>query len=749
MSESPSTPATRPGTILDGKKGKPFQIVGFALRRGPLIFLLGGLLCLFLLPFLLQRASPIYETDAMLLLDPAKEPTLTGRERDAIPGSIADYMRTLVNRINSYDVLAEALTRIDPEDFPAFLNPDHPLDRNVYRLMSRIRVRDVFRTYLISLTITADRPEGLGPILNEIMVVFVEKIQAEQERQYERRLSYLKDEREKLLVRLDDERTELLTLARGMDQKAFLHETYSLHIYKQDMIQRLFWEAEAQHSEKRFLLEKALADREAIRKLDLQPFADERVADNFGINRIEQWTYEQVQSLRASIDGLTPENPDRIYVEDRMRAMNAFLEGYKLQVNEETIRNIREKLEYELDLDVLKARSAYEAAKAHADNLGALLAEATLEAAETSEAIYQASEILFSMEQLRNRLAALSNRIDDAEMEAKAPVRLDIDKWAVSPAQPSRTNTKTLGMMALALSFGSVFGFIFVFDFLDNRLRDPAEVTKGLGGPGPGPIWHMGLEDIESGNVAEASLEAPGAPGVLAIRSLAVRLELEREKHGAKVFALSGLNPECGVSSLTLNLAHILRFGCQRVLVLECNLVRPGMTRLVSGLNEAPGIWELLSVLELQDWNAAVQHEARRRIDVITAGKAVPVFPDRARFLTLLDEIRQDYDMILLDVAPILGDEFSGFAALHADATLLVGREDVSLFRDLRQSIDFLVQAEVPAVSAVLNFVRPKRGEQIRMVLQHQMQLVSRVHRGLHGAVRRTLRRVAGKARAR
>ena len=749
MSEASSPPATRPGSLMDGKKSKPFHIVGFALRRGSLIFLLGGLLCLVLLPFLLQRASPIYETDAMLLLDPAKEPTLTGRERDAIPGSIADYMRTLVNRINSYDVLAEALSRLDPEDFPAFLNPDHPLERNVYRLMSRIRVRDVFRTYLISLTIAADKPEGLGPVLNEIMVVFVEKIQAEQERQYERRLSYLKDEREKLLVRLDDERTDLLALAEGMDQKAFLHETYSLHVYKQDMIQRLFWEAEGKHSEMRALLEKALADREAIRKLDLQPFADERVADNFGINRIEQWTYEQVQGLRASIDGLTPENPDRIYVEDRMRAMNAFLEGYKQQVNEETIRNIQKKLEYELDLDVIKARSAYEAAKANADNLKVLLGQATTEAAETSEAIYRASEILFAMEQLRNRLAALNNRIDDAEMEAKAPVRLDIDKWAVSPVESARTNTKTLGMMALALSFGSVFGFIFMFDFLDNRLRDPAEVTKGLGGPGPAPIWHVGLEELESGNVAEASLETPRAPAVMAMRSLAVRLEREREQYGAKIFVLTGLNPECGVSSLALNLAHILRFGCQRVLVIDGNLLRPGMSRLESGLKEAPGLWELLSVVEVNDWKTAVQHEARRRIDVITAGKPGPMIPNRARFLTLLANVTGEYDIILLDVAPLLEDEFSGFAAMHADATLLVGREDVSLFRDLRQSIDLLVQAEVPAVSAVLNFVRPKRAEQIRVILQHQMQFVSRVHRGLHAAVRRTLRRGMGRGEVR
>lgn len=747
MPERAPERSARMGSVLDGKKSKPFHLVSFALRRGHLIFLLGALLSLLLTSVFLQWANPIYETNALLLLDPAKEPTLAGRERDAIPGNVGDYTRTLVNRLTGFDVMSEALARLPREDYPAFLRPDEPLERNAYRLMGRIKVREVPRTYLISLTISADQPRGLGPALNTVMQVFMEKIQQEQERQYARRLSYLMDEQSKILNRLRDERGELLALAEGMEQKAFLHETYSLHIGKQDMIQRLYWEAEAKHSEQRALRDKALADREALRGLDLQAFADERVADNFGINRIEQWTYEQLQSLRASIDGLTPENPDRIYVEERMRSMNAFLEGYKQQVNEETTRNIQEKQAYELDLEVIRAQSAYEAARDNAERLGSLLDGAVVEAAETSEAIYRASEILFSIEQLRGRLSALNNRIDDAEMEAKAPVRLEIDKKAKTPVLPARTNAKTLILMALVLGFGAVFGFVSAFDFLDDRLRDVDDLEKALGGPAPVRVPAMTHEELLTGSAAEAGLGQPRSPAMLAARSLAVRLEQERDRHGARVFALAGLNAECGTTSLVLNLAYALRFGCQRILVVECNLLRPGLGRLEPGLGAGPGMWELLSSgnpLGVQD---VVQPEPRRRIDVITAGQPAghPTLPDRAGLNVLLNSARQGYDMILLDAAPLLEDDFSAFAAIRADAVILVGREDVSLFRDLRRSIDLLVQAEVPAVSAVLNFVRPKRAERIRLVMERQMQHVSLLHRRLHGTFQRLLRRMAVK----
>jgi len=744
MPEPVAQPSTRPFGLQDRKRSKPFQIVGFALRRGPLILLLGLVLLAGLLPLLLQKSSPIYETSARLILDPAKEPTLAGRERDAIPGNIGDYTRTLVSRLTSYEVLAEALGRLDGADFPAFLDPHHTVERNVFRLMSRVRVREVSRTYLISLTIGADQPRGLGPVLNQIMRVFVEKIQREQERQYERRLDYLTDERDKLLTRLEEDRVALLTLADSMDQKAFLHENYTLHISRQDMIQRLYWEAEAGRSEHKALLDKALADREGVRRLDLQPFADERVADNFGINRIEQWTYEQLQGLRASIDGLTPENPDRIYVEERMRAMNEFLGAYKRQVNEDTIRNLRETLEYELDLEVIKAQSAYQAARKNVEHLKALLDKAAAEASQTSEAIFNASELLFSIDQLRTRLTALSNRIDDAEMQAKAPVRLDIDKWAATPGKPSRSNAKTLALMALVLSFGTVGGFILVFDFLDDRLRDPGEMEKGMGGPGPAPVNAMHLAELPSGNMAEASLDNPRSPAVMAIRALAIRLDLEREKHGARVFVLAGLNPECGVTSLTLNLAHVLRAGHDRVLVIECNLARPGMARLASGLDASPGLWEVLSGANKGDQRHVVQREPQREVDVITVGVPGVTIPSRAALRAIIRASRKAYDIVLVDAASILEDDFSCFAAQHADAVLLVGREDISLFQDLRRSVDLLLEAEVPAVNAVLNFVRPKRGDQIRNAMQRQMQLVSRLHQGLHGRVRRGLRRLPG-----
>jgi len=129
---------------------------------------------------------------------------------------------------------------------------------------------------------------------------------------------------------------------------------------------------------------------------------------------------------------------------------------------------------------------------------------------------------------------------------------------------------------------------------------------------------------------------------------------------------------------------------------------------------------------------------------VITAGASGVAIPSRAALLAGLQKAREDNDIVLLDAAPLLEDDFACFAALHADAVLLVGREDVSLFRDLRRSVDVLLEAEVPAVNGILNFVRPKRADLVRNLMQRQMHLVSRVHYRIHGLVRRSLGRLPG-----
>ena len=726
------------GALRDGKKGKPFMLLAFLLRRAPLILLLGGLVSGVLLFVLLPRATTVFSTDGLLLIDPAKEMTVNGRERDSIPGTLRDFTRTMVQRLTAIDLLTKTLERLGPDEFPAFLDPADPPEVNAFRLKSRITVKEVPLTYLVSVSITADKPHGLAEVVNNLMHAFVEKNRNEQQKRQMGRINYLTLERDKILGRLEESQEQLVTPAQGFAEEVILHENYTAHISKLDMIQRLYWEAEVQRSEKHNQYLQAQANLTELTQLDPQAIASERVTDNFGINRMELWTYEQTAVLRKSIDGLTKDNPDRKNVEARIQAMEEYLYNYKDRVSNEIISQLRDKRLFELTQELIRAKHADEAAAEHANYLHRLLREATQEHQKVAKGIFSAIGLQYNIAQLRERLQALNNRIDDAEMEGMAPAPIYIDKLALKPSGAGGTNAQVLAIISILLGFGSVFSFILVFDFVDNRLRDPLEVNSALGGSGADPIPILAGADHPPGSFADVTLDWPRHPAARAIRALAVRFELEYERHGSRVFALVGLGPKCGVTSLALGLSHALGAGSRRLLLVECNRLRPGLARVQGAFREGPGLWEALQD-ETLALDSLVQRDPRREVDILTIGGAEESVFDGPAFLRLLARFRDSYDLILLDVAPMPEDDFAYFVAAHADAVLLVAREDVSLFRDLRQAIDRLVMAEVSAVSALLNFIRPKRGERIRTAIYAQMRSLSSLHWQLHRRIRRAL----------
>jgi Mrp family chromosome partitioning ATPase/uncharacterized protein involved in exopolysaccharide biosynthesis len=706
--------------LSGGKKRKPFHVMGFLLRRIPAALLLGTLVAIPMALVVLPRAHPVYETEGVLMIDPTKEPTITGRERDTIPGDFGDWTRTQISRMTSEDVLIEAIRRVPVEERPDFLRaePDHPA--NPFRLMKRLRVYEVQRTYLVKLMIRNDSPEGLARILNSVMEVYLEKIENEFKQTYLERRAYLIDERKKISERLREEEKALLALAGTVENISFLHEGYNVHLGKVEQIQRLYWEAFAAAAEADAQLLKVEADRARIDAMSLQAFADARVADNFGINRIEQWTYEQLQQMRTTIDGLTAENPDRVYVEDRMDAMNQYLVEYKQRVNNETIKNLKEKQQYELETQEQLARSAAEAAGLARDVLSKKLEESREEASRISMAIFQASNPSFARTQLRDRLEALNDRIDDTEMAARATLRVQIDKPAGQPGRPSSTNTMMLLIMVVALSYGPPCAAMLVYEIVDIRLRTAREVTAALGGVGPDPITAFVSQVGKTAHYAEASVENPDDLAVKRVRDLAARLDHDRRRSGGRLYSIAGLGEGCGCTTTALNLGHVLRGLCGQVLLIELNPARPGLRAYLSAL-QSPGIESYLRGDSGED--EVRYHDGKRDVDVIFSdGSGYPF--DWEKLGSFLDECIERYDMVLVD-AGALPEELTAWMIRRSDGVVLVGRYKQSTYPELKQAADLTVQAGVPALTAVLIGTPEQQEPFLGRVLQRSVIQIS------------------------
>lgn len=702
----PSDPPPAP------KRRKTVDIAGFFSRRGAFTGITGALLAVVLIPLLMLVIKPKYAASAALMVDASKEVAISGKERDAIPGEIGDYTRTQIGRMKNVGVLIAALRSIPATNRPSFCDPKGSEVHNAIELMKHLTIADTPRAYLITARIEAEEPRGLGDTLNAVMDTFLTKLRGERERQNENRITYLRSERARIQEMITDEHKRLLEQASRLSNKAFLHQNYSVHINKLEQIQRLHWEAEADRVTKEGAMNKAIADAKQLQALSLQPYADERVADNFGINRIEQYTYEQLQQMRATVDGLTPDNQDRKYVEQRMRAMNDYLDTYKKTVNESTTRNLVEKRAYDLNTEIIKASTAYDAAKQKVDQLAKELAVANTEASATSEAIFNASDITYSITQLRDRLSALNTRIDDCEMESKAPLKILIDNRAANPSLPTTNTRPRVFAMGVILAYMLVLIFCLIFELLDNRVRSRRELETAIGGEGPEPVPLLnGREDETFNRVVR---DAPRNLAAQSLRSLAVRIERERKTHHGSVILISGANRKTGATAVACNLADALAGIAERVLLVE----------LCAASVDNPAAADAL----------ADEHPLRG----VTRQRLLSTSPDvRIRLRHLLQRAKDTFHFILIDTAPLQSDDLAQLAALESDAAIVIAREDHTAFRDVVAALDVLRGTKIPAMTVLLNFATRDCRLPRPTSLQRNLARVTRAHQRLQSEILR------------
>ena len=177
------------------------------------------------------------------------------------------------------------------------------------------------------------------------------------------------------------------------------------------------------------------------------------------------------------------------------------------------------------------------------------------------------------------------------------------------------------------------------------------------------------------------------------------------DKEGAKVVMVTSSLQSEGKSLTALNLAIALGQMDQKVLLMDCDLRRPRMARLLN-INAPAGLSNLLMDFSLLD--VAVTSSEEHGIDLILAGD-IPPNPaellSSGRMQKLLDMMREQYDYILLDSPPV--DLVVDAVALSTkcDGVLFVVRADQSERGAVIHGMDQLQYAGANVLGFVFNGV--------------------------------------------
>ena len=363
--------------------------------------------------------------------------------------------------------------------------------------------------------------------------------------------------------------------------------------------------------------------------------------------------HTDVLKMQTDIDNLLKDGFDENH--PRIVSLRAELEGKQKQISE-LIAGLRRAMK--VDTDMSKSRVAL--LQSEVDALSKRFTDDTTNAlVPFADAERQLSEQQSLLEALNVRL---QQDIADVRLQQSA---VRIISRAEPPEYPSKPNKNLNYAISIAAGLFVGIGVAFLIEYLDTSVKTMADAETLLGLPvltvipnkgGPMPL----IQDAG---------RLPHAEGY---RILRAKLDLKVQNGiGPSLTMLSG-GPGEGKSTTIYNLAVVCAQAGQSVILVDCDLRRPTLHELLGVSNERG----LSNYLRGEGEAAAfVQRTAIPKLQVLAAGN-MPMSDigvlagDKIRHM--LDDLKQRYDLVLVDAPPVLGISDGSIIAREVDYVILV-----------------------------------------------------------------------------
>jgi len=297
-------------------------------------------------------------------------------------------------------------------------------------------------------------------------------------------------------------------------------------------------------------------------------------------------------------------------------------------------------------------------------------------------------------------------QLESAADPAAAPIKAVISDAAIMPTSP--ISPRPLVNVGLGAVLGLLVGLAFavVREKLDSTIKS-AETLHEATGAAPLGVVHYDPGAAKRPVVTELELHSARLESFRVIRTNLQFLDVDAQ---SKVFAVTSPLPGDGKSTTAVNLSITLAQAGQRTLLLEADLRRPKIAEYLH-LESTVGLTTLL--IGAAGVDDVIQPFAQAPgLDVITSG-ALP--PNPAELLqsktmkTLLLDLRQRYDIVIVDAPPILPVTDAALLAAATDGAIVVAHHGKTTKDQTIQARQRLESVDARLLGTVLNFV-PNKG---------------------------------------
>jgi capsular exopolysaccharide synthesis family protein len=387
--------------------------------------------------------------------------------------------------------------------------------------------------------------------------------------------------------------------------------------------------------------------------------------------------FNKLQVQRATLLPTTPRsNP-------MMVALEAAIEKLRVDILQ-NLRNVRQG--YQLAIENLNAR-------ARAANQ--MISKVPGQQKELLD-ITRRQQILEQLYQI-----LLEKKLETAISSASTISSVKVLESARSSRTPIRPNRQGTYMFAVLVGLGLPMFITFLIEYLNDKVRSRLDVVRGTKAPIIGEIGHsLGKETL----VVSASNRRFISEQFKIIRTNLQYVLPDKEK--MVILVTSSTSGE-GKSFIATNMGAVVALSGKKTAILEFDIRKP---KIMSGLGlgKRKGVTNyIIGGIPFED--LAVKVPGVDNLDVIPCG---PIPPNPSELLLddrlkqFLNRLKEHYDVVIIDTAPVglVGDAI--VIGSHADVSLYVIRHNYTFRKQLQLMDEIYATKRLPRLCIVLNDIQ-------------------------------------------
>ena len=415
-----------------------------------------------------------------------------------------------------------------------------------------------------------------------------------------------------------------------------------------------------------------LLTAEAVRKLDAQRIEmesalvrEKTVLTN--LNSLPKATLEQV------LPTTMPDNLLSSLLEQRSLTQQALVQRKRdygdkhpdLVKIRETIDDLNQKISDRVQGIMISLDQRVIAAQNSLDALVGQLETAKSNDISTAAAMRPYFEAKNKLEELKRWNLALTSKNFQEKIESALPKSTMVQIMDYAQLEPAPIKPKKALNIILGIVIGLVVGvgLAFFIEYLDTSVKTIDDVERSL------QSAVLGVIPQNVGLVLEEGVDSPHAE---AYRVLRTTLLFSRKDDKLNTVAVVSAGAGEGKSTTVFNLASVFAQSRQRVLIVDSDLRRPTLHKMLHVSNSLGLTNYLLKQNTLEE---VIQTTNLPTLDFLASGKLPSSslgILSSAQMKDLITELKRRYDFVFFDSPPIMGVSDASILASEVDMTLQV-----------------------------------------------------------------------------